>query len=106
LIKPVTVKFQEIKKRRIKVADNYNLEDGLKKLIIENTYVLSDKDFTEYSDLITDFGYDSLSIIRLIADIERTFNIEFEINELVSEIISKYGNLKKIVAEKIGAEVY
>ena len=62
------------------MADNYNLEDGLKKLIIENTYVLlSDKDFTEYSDLITDFGYDSLSIIRLIADIERTFNIEFEI---------------------------
>lgn len=48
------------------MADNYNLEDGLKKLIIENTYVLlSDKDFTEYSDLITDFGYDSLSIIRL-----------------------------------------
>ena len=89
------------------MADNYNLEDGLKKLIIENTYVLlSDKDFTEYSDLITDFGYGSLSIIRLIADIERTFNIEFEINELVSEIISKYGNLKKIVAEKIGAEVY
>ena len=44
------------------MADNYNLEDGLKKLIIENTYVLlSDKDFTEYSDLITDFGYDSHS---------------------------------------------
>ena len=93
-------------KRRIKVEDNFNLENELKKLINENTYVLlTDKDFKEDSDLIVDFGYDSLSIIRLIADIERKFNIEFEISELVSEIISKYGNLKKSISEKISAEV-
>jgi long-chain acyl-CoA synthetase len=93
-------------KRRINVEDNFNLENELKKLINENTYVLlTDKDFKEDSDLIVDFGYDSLSIIRLIADIERKFNIEFEISELVSEIISKYGNLKKSIAEKISAEV-
>ena len=89
------------------MEDNYNLENELKKLIIENTYVLlTDKDFKEDSDLIVDFGYDSLSVIRLIADIERKFNIEFEISELVSEIISKYGNLKKTIAKKISAEDY
>lgn len=83
-----------------------DFEKDLKNIIKENTYVsLDDDDFKDDTDLIVDLGYDSLSIVNLIADIEKYFKIEFEINELISEIIANYGNLKKSVSSKISKEV-
>lgn len=84
------------------MKEKYSFEDELRSLIRENTVVsIKETDFNYSSDLIVDFGYDSLSIVRLIADIERKFNIEFEVSELVSEIISNYGNLNERIHSKI-----
>ena len=88
------------------MIESNDFEKDLKKIIKENTYVsLDDDDFKDDTDLIVDLGYDSLSIVNLIADIEKYFKIEFEINELISEIIANYGNLKKCISRKIKKEV-
>lgn len=88
------------------MIESNDFEKDLKKIIKENTYVsLDDDDFKDHTDLIVDLGYDSLSIVNLIADIEKYFKIEFEINELISEIIANYGNLKKCISSKIKKEV-
>lgn len=88
------------------MMERNDFEVDLKKIIRENTYVsINDEDFKDNTDLIVDLGFDSLSIVKLIADIEKYFKIEFEINELVSEVIASYGNLKKSVSNKINKEV-
>ena len=76
-----------------------------RKQYLKKTISLDDEDFKDNTDLIVDLGFDSLSIVNLIADIEKYFKIEFEINELVSEVIANYGNLKKCVSSKINKEV-
>ena len=88
------------------MIEKNDFEVDLKKIIKENTYIsLDDEDFKDNTDLIVDLGFDSLSIVNLIADIEKYCKIEFEINELVSEVIANYGNLKKCVSSKINKEV-
>lgn len=88
------------------MIEKNDFEVELKKVIKENTYVsINDEDFKDDTDLIVDLGFDSLSIVKLIADIEKYFKIEFELNELVSEVIANYGNLRKCVSNKINKEV-
>ena len=88
------------------MIEKNDFEVDLKKIIKENTYIsLDDENFKDNTDLIVDLGFDSLSIVNLIADIEKYLKIEFEINELVSEVIANYGNLKKCVSSKINKEV-
>ena len=88
------------------MIEKNDFEVDLKKIIKENTYIsLDDENFKDNTDLIVDLGFDSLSIVNLIADIEKYFKTEFEINELVSEVIANYGNLKKCVSSKINKEV-
>lgn len=88
------------------MIEKNDFEVDLKKIIKENTYIsLDDENFKDNTDLIVDLGFDSLYIVNLIADIEKYFKIEFEINELVSEVIANYGNLKKCVSSKINKEV-
>ena len=88
------------------MIEKNDFEVDLKKIIKENTYIsLDDENFKDNTDLIVDLGFDSLSIVNLIGDIEKYFKIEFEINELVSEVIANYGNLKKCVSSKINKEV-
>ena len=88
------------------MIEKNDFEVDLKKIIKENTYIsLDDENFKDNTDLIVDLGFDSLSIVNLIADIEKYFKTEFEINELVSEVIANDGNLKKCVSSKINKEV-
>lgn len=51
------------------------------------------------ADLVYDLGYDSLSLVNLIVDIEDTFNIEIDDDEL--ENVYKYGKLVNYVTSKI-----
>jgi phosphopantetheine attachment domain protein len=53
------------------------------------------------TEFIADLGFDSLSIIRLISDIESKFEIEFDIEDLLSENITTYGVLLKCVLNKL-----
>lgn len=59
-------------------------------ILKENTVmIIDDKNIKEDTDFIEELGFDSLSIIRFITDVEREFNIEFDFEELVSEVIGK-----------------
>jgi len=44
----------------------------------------------ERTDLIIDLGYDSLKFIQLISEIENSFNIEFDIDDI------EIGNLRSV----------
>ena len=58
--------------------NNAKLNMQLKKLILENAVIIEDNLINDNTDLILDLGFDSFSIIQLIADIESEFNIEIE----------------------------
>lgn len=53
------------------------------------------------SNFIEDLGFDSLATIKLISDIEEKFDIEFDVNELVYDVIGCYGTLLENVMRKI-----
>ena len=53
------------------------------------------------ADFVEDLGFDSLSTIRLVSEIEKKFGIEFEIDELVYDVIGRYGTLLDNVLRKI-----
>lgn len=54
------------------MIEKNDFEVDLKKIIKENTYIsLDDENFKDNTDLIVDLGFDSLSIVNLIADIEK-----------------------------------
>lgn len=59
-------------------------------------------DITDDSEVINDFGYDSVSTIRLVIDIEKVFGIEIDDEDLSLEKVGKYSSLKKLVFNKIG----
>ena len=60
------------------------------------------------TDLVTDLGYDSVTTIAVISELENEFGIEFEVEELISDTISKYGSLCNVVLEKLESkgEIY
>lgn len=55
----------------------------------------------EQTDLLADFGLDSVAILQLILGIEKEFNITIENDELDSEIFSKFVNLINIIEGKL-----
>lgn len=78
------------------------VDQKLKSLIMESSYMnLTQEDIRDSSDLIADFGFDSVSIMKFIVDIENTFEIQLEDDELVFHIIAHYGNLKNCVQQKL-----
>lgn len=48
-------------------------------------------------DLIDDLGYDSLSLITLIIDIESYYDMEFDDKYLLLDVLRKFNTIKKIV---------
>ncbi|NJH86283.1 hypothetical protein GLV96_06910 [Staphylococcus agnetis] len=53
------------------------------------------------TDLVRDFGLDSIDIVQLIAYLEEDFNIIFEDDELDIQKISAYSSLKKLIYQKV-----
>ncbi|MCL1972436.1 MAG: acyl carrier protein [Endomicrobia bacterium] len=73
---------------------NKDINNELKKIIVKNSRLkTSVANISDNSDLINDFGYDSVSLIELIVNIEQTFNITFNYDMLSIDIISNFKNL-------------
>ncbi|MEE0440306.1 MAG: acyl carrier protein [Ruminococcus sp.] len=81
--------------------NNAKLNMQLKKLILENAVIIEDNLINDNTDLILDLGFDSFSIIQLIADIESEFNIEIEDEYLVTNVISKFGKLRDCIKQHL-----
>lgn len=66
--------------------------ENLKKLIFNNANIVTDENIAidDNTDLIKDLGYDSIAMVRLIIDIENTYDIE--IDEF--SVLEKYGSLR------------
>lgn len=78
------------------------VDQKLKSLIMESSYMnLTPEDIRDSSDLIADFGFDSVSIMKFIVDIENAFEVQLEDDELVFHIIAHYGNLKNCIQQKL-----
>lgn len=60
-----------------------------------------DSQIAPESNFIDDLGFDSLATIKLISNIEVKFDIEFDVDELVYEIIGCYGTLLDNVMSKV-----
>ena len=60
------------------------------------------KEAKEDSDLYRDLGFDSLSFIRLLFEIEKIFGVTFSIEEMQSCL--KVKQLVKVVEEKLNGE--
>ena len=60
---------------------------------------VKEKEITDDTRLIDDLMFDSVAIIRLIVDIENTFEIEFDDTDLLSDRINKVGDLLKLIEE-------
>lgn len=56
---------------------------------------------SENTDLVTDLGYDSLKVIQLLSEVEETFQIEFDIDEIDFGKIRYMQMLKELVEKKV-----
>lgn len=68
---------------------------NLEKLIYKNANIINQKDMilNDESNLIEDFGYDSISMVKLIREIENEFNIKIDDFSGLDE----YGTLRRYV---------
>lgn len=80
-----------------------DVELMLKKLILSGSKRrdLTNDYIHDTIDLLTDLDFDSISIIQLIVNIEKTFHIEIEDSMLDFETLTTFGNLKQYIAESI-----
>jgi acyl carrier protein len=66
---------------------------------------VSDIDLTskinEETNLITDLGLDSIGVLQVILGVEKAFGISIQTHELDSELLSRFGNLVRMIQEKI-----
>lgn len=78
-------------------------EHKLKKIIIANSTSenIKETDIDFHTDLIEDYGFSSISIIQLVVEIENEFNIEFEDDDLLMELLSPYKSLVEIMNKYI-----
>ena len=79
--------------------------DALWKLVLKNVQINLDDEIVydsqhDYVDLVDDLGYDSISLICLIIDIEKNYNIEIDERYLTIEKLKNYGFLNKVILLK------
>lgn len=78
------------------------IDRELKKLLLSNAknkHLI--RNITDKSDLIRDFGYDSIQMLNLLIKIENSFNIEFEDEELSTNGLTIYHSLFNCIVRKL-----
>lgn len=71
----------------------YNTISNNVSVIYENVEI------TDTTDLVRDLGFDSITIIQLILDIEENFGVQFD-DEIEYKDITVVGNLKQYIQKK------
>lgn len=78
--------------------------DKLKKIIIENCPNYSGVEISEKTNLVNDLGFDSLSLITLLVNIEEEFNVQFDDFALEFENIIYVLNILNFIIAKKGKD--
>jgi len=77
-----------------------DIESKLKEIIFTYSKAeLKPEEIHNQTDLITDLGFDSISIIQLIVEIEDSFNIVFSDNDMDIEKLGSYGQLLQLIVK-------
>ena len=79
-----------------------NIAEDVKKIIVEKLGV-DPEVVTEVASFQNDLGADSLDIVELIMDFEKTFDIEIP-DEDASDKITTVGDAIKYIEDKVNAE--
>jgi len=81
----------------------HSFEDKLKEIIVScsDESEIKMHDINNNTDLVRDYNFNSISIITLVVEIERNFDIEIDDEDLLIDRISSYESLVKIVAMKL-----
>ena len=58
------------------------------------------------SDLVFDFGFESLSFMQLIVEIEEEFKISIEGDDLLIEKISVFDDLMTLIKKYVESKIY
>lgn len=82
----------------------YKFEEKLRELIVSSGDSIAIDKITEETDLISDFGFNSINIIQLVVEIESTFDIEIDDENLLQEKLSSYKNLVQMLKGKLGED--
>lgn len=78
-----------------------NLENKITDIIHNNLSVIyEDIEIADDLDFIADLGFDSLSLMQLVLDLEEAFGIDFDEDSDYSEL-STVSNFKEYVLKKI-----
>ena len=86
-----------------KKMNKVNMDKKLKQLVVKcSKNKISVGDISGNSNLIYDFGFDSICMIRLITSIEEVFKITFNDEELSRDVLAPYGILSHNVSIKLG----
>lgn len=80
---------------------NCEIESKLQELIVSSGEDVDFKKINEDTNLIRDFSFDSIKLIQLVVNIEKTFNIEINDEDLAIEKISQYKKLVMMLEEKL-----
>lgn len=80
---------------------NCEIESKLQELIVSSGEDVDFKKINEDTDLVRDFNFDSINLIQLVVNIEKTFNIEINDEDLAIEKISQYKELVMMLEVKL-----
>lgn len=80
---------------------NCEIESKLQELIVSSGEDVDFNKINEDTDLVRDFNFDSISLIQLVVNIEKTFNIEINDEDLLIEKLSQYRELVMMLEEKL-----
>lgn len=84
------------------ITMNYNFEEKLKQTIASCKQEIDIRKINIDTDLIKDFGFDSVDIVQLVVEIESAFDIEIDDEDLSPENLTSYINLTSIISKNIG----
>lgn len=78
----------------------YNFEQQLKEVIISCSDAVELEKINDDTDLVKDFGFNSVNLIQLIVELETVFDIEIDDEDLQVDKLSTYKGLLQILKEK------
>ncbi|MCX7923154.1 MAG: phosphopantetheine-binding protein [Clostridia bacterium] len=79
-----------------------NIDEKLKKIIIKNLKMsVPQEDITDDVNIIKLFALDSLQVVKIMVDIEIEFDIKFENEGEILDVLVNYKKLKDYIVDKI-----
>jgi len=82
----------------------YGFEGELKGIIASCGQAVDIGQIDENTDLVRDFGFGSINVVLLVAELESAFGIEINDESLTQERLTRYAGLVDILKEKLRGE--